>query len=41
MEPGYDPAAITAARVAEVAAVALLGAFLVARFVARVPMPRW
>ncbi|MGZ6671045.1 MAG: hypothetical protein ACXVFM_01700 [Solirubrobacteraceae bacterium] len=41
MEPGYDPAAITAARVAEVAAVALLGAFLVARFAARVPMPRW
>jgi hypothetical protein len=41
MEPGYDPAAITAARVAEVATVALLGAFLIARFVARVPMPRW
>ncbi|MGZ6693785.1 MAG: hypothetical protein ACXVHQ_41175 [Solirubrobacteraceae bacterium] len=41
MEPGYDPAAITAARVAEVAAVALLGAFPVARFAARVPMPRW
>jgi hypothetical protein len=41
MEPGYDAAAITAARVAEVATVALLGAYLVARFVARVPMPRW
>jgi hypothetical protein len=41
MEPGYDPAAITAARVTEVATAALLGVFLVARFVARVPMPRW
>jgi hypothetical protein len=41
MEPGYDPAAITAARISEVAAVALLGAFLGARFVVRVPMPRW
>ena len=30
-EPGYDPAAITAARISEIAAVALLGTFLVAR----------
>jgi hypothetical protein len=30
MEPGYDPAGIAAARVSEIAAVALLGAFLVA-----------
>jgi hypothetical protein len=32
MEPGYDPGAIMAARVAEVATVVLLGAFAVARF---------
>jgi hypothetical protein len=31
MEPGYDPAAIAAARVSEVATVVFLGAFLVAR----------
>jgi hypothetical protein len=31
-EPGYDPTAILASRVAEVGAVVLLGAFLVARF---------
>jgi len=30
-EPGYDPAAITASRISEVAAVVLLGTFLVAR----------
>jgi hypothetical protein len=41
MEPGYDPAAITAARVAEGATVALLGTFVIARYVAGVPMPRW
>lgn len=41
MEPGYDPTGIAASRVAEVATVVLLGAFLVARFVARIPMPRW
>lgn len=41
MEPGYDPTAIAAARVSEAATVALLGAFLVARSVAHVPMPRW
>jgi hypothetical protein len=40
-EPGYEPTAIAASRVAEVAAVALLSIFLAARFLARVPMPRW
>ncbi len=40
-EPGYDPAAIAAARASEVAAVALLGASLVARFVGRAPNVRW
>lgn len=38
--PRYDPTAIAFSRVAE-AAVALLGIFLAARFLARVPMPRW
>jgi hypothetical protein len=41
MEPGYDPAGIAASRIAEVATVALLGVFLVARFVARIRIPRW
>jgi hypothetical protein len=41
MEPGYDPAAIAAARVSETATAVALGAFLVARTVTRVPMPRW
>ena len=41
MEPGYDPAGIAASRVAEVAAVVLLGVFFTARFAARIPMPRW
>jgi hypothetical protein len=41
MEPGYDPPAITASRVFEIAAAVLLGAFLLARFVARAPMRRW
>jgi len=40
-EPGYDPTAITTSRVAEVAVVVLLGAYLVARFVARVGVRRW
>jgi hypothetical protein len=31
-EPGYDPAAILASRIAEVATVVLLGAFLAGRF---------
>jgi hypothetical protein len=41
MEPGYDPTAIAASRVAEVAVVALLGGFLAARFLTRIQMPRW
>src|SRR5215211_2347349 len=41
MEPGYDPAAILASRVAEVATVVFLGAFVVARFVKRTPIVRW
>jgi hypothetical protein len=41
MEPGYDPPAILASRVAEAVAVLSLGAFGVARFVARAPMRRW
>jgi hypothetical protein len=41
MEPGYDPAGIAAARISEVAAVALLVPFLVARFAVRTRMPRW
>jgi hypothetical protein len=32
MEPGYDPEAILASRIAEVATVVFLGAFAVARF---------
>jgi hypothetical protein len=40
-EPGYDPAAIAFSRGAEVAAVVVLGAYVVARFVVRVPMRRW
>jgi hypothetical protein len=41
MEPGYDPAAIAASRAAEVAAVVLLVASLVARFVPSGPKTRW
>src|SRR5262245_6222109 len=41
MEPGYDPAAILASRVAEVATVLLLGGYLVARFVRGVSVRRW
>jgi hypothetical protein len=40
-EPGYDPVAIAASRGAEVATVVLLGAYLIARFVAKVPIRRW
>jgi hypothetical protein len=40
MEPGYDPAAILASRVAEVAAVLLLGSYLLARAL-KVPTGRW
>jgi hypothetical protein len=41
MEFGYDPGAIAAARLSETAAVVLLAAYLLARHVVRVPMPRW
>jgi hypothetical protein len=40
-EPGYDPRAIAFSRVAELVAVALLTVFAVARFVFRLPVPRW
>ena len=41
MEPGYDPAAILASRIAEAATVLLLGSYLVVRFVRKVPVRRW
>jgi len=41
MEPGYDPRAIMAARVAEVVTVALLGSYLLARLTQRAPQGRW
>jgi len=40
MEPGYNPAAIRAAQVSEIATVALLGVYLVARHVPLGPPPR-
>jgi hypothetical protein len=41
MEPGYDPPAIMASRVAELATVVFLGTFLIVRFVRRAPVGRW
>jgi hypothetical protein len=41
MEPGYDPPAIMAARVAELTTVVLLGSFFALRFVRRAPVGRW
>jgi hypothetical protein len=41
MEPGYDPQAILAARIAEVATVVFLVAFTLARFLRRVPTLSW
>jgi len=41
MEPGYDPAAIVASRVAEAVTVVSLAAFLIARYVVHVPMRLW
>ena len=41
MEPGYDPAAILAARVAETAAILLLGGYLIARFAGKWSTGRW
>jgi hypothetical protein len=40
MEPGYDPAAILASRVAEAAAVLFLGGFLASRFLRKAPAGR-
>jgi hypothetical protein len=40
-EPGYDPAAIAASREAELAAVLLLAASLVARFATKTRRVRW
>jgi hypothetical protein len=41
MEPGYDPPAIMASRVAELVTVGLLGSFLVARLAGRDSAGRW
>ncbi|HEY7691920.1 MAG TPA: hypothetical protein VH816_06215 [Gaiellaceae bacterium] len=41
MEPGYDPPAIMATRVAELAAVGLLGSFLLARLATGGRAGRW
>ena len=41
MEPGYDPPALMASRVAELVTVGLLGSFLVARFVRKSSLGRW
>jgi hypothetical protein len=40
-EPGYDPPALMASRVAELVTVGLLGTFLVARLVSRGSAARW
>jgi hypothetical protein len=40
-EPGYAPTAIAVSRVAELATVALLSAYVIARFVAGTSMRRW
>ena len=41
MEPGYDPQAILAARVSEVATVVLLGGFALTRFTRKVHTAAW
>lgn len=41
MEPGYDPAAIMAARVLELVTVGLLGGFLIARRFGKGSVARW
>ena len=41
MEPGYDPEAILASRIAEGATVVFLGAFLIGRFLRQAPAVRW
>src|SRR5206468_9865048 len=40
-EPGYDPTALMASRVAELVTVGLLGSFLVARFAGRGSGGHW
>jgi hypothetical protein len=40
-EPGYDPPALTAARVAELTTVVLLGGYLLSRLVRRLRLGRW
>jgi hypothetical protein len=40
-EPGYDPPAIMASRVAELVTVGLLGSYLLSRLVRRSPGGRW
>jgi hypothetical protein len=40
-EPGYDPTGIAVARMAEIAAVLFLSAFLVGRLRLSLPRPRW
>jgi hypothetical protein len=40
-EPGYDPPALMAARVAELTTVGLLGSYLVAELVRRLRIGRW
>lgn len=41
MEPGYDPTAITASKVAELVTIGLLGTYLVARLSGRASAGRW
>src|SRR5262245_86179 len=41
MEPGYAPPALMASRVAELVTVGLLGSFLLARLMRRIPVARW
>jgi hypothetical protein len=41
MEPGYNPEAILASRVAEAATVVLLGGYVVSRFLRKVPTWTW
>jgi hypothetical protein len=41
MEPGYDPGAILTARIAEAVTVVLLGAFVWARFLRKLPTSSW
>jgi hypothetical protein len=41
MEPGYDPPAIMAARIAEIAATASLGGFFLVRLARRRRLGRW